>query len=891
MRVVSLLFLIAVGCELLIEEIYESYEWVSKDGSGSTINHQQMLNPMIGYCCKEMDIQMLKVFTSPEIMLDVKPSEGAVTYQISGYRTKKTHDTSRAILMHLFVPCGEEAYSMEDFMRLVSDGASKVELLSILMLAALDQEVSWERFGEITSEVLSEIEQEEPQHMQACRKMLSDIREHFSKKDTSCYEDGHFDVAKFLDSKPFLVQIFLIMTLEDTTQLESFYDSVYQKMKDNGSGLDVYFRASALERGDEYTLYERIAHDHKLFYFKMAKYPPSYLEALEKRCEMHESHDNVNFASNKDTPILSLLCNLLYNPQTLEYSTEHLNSPNPNLRRFFQRHPRPFKVTDQIRAEWGEVLSSIDRSGILLRGDGERVSEADIDASILNVLRVLKRLCGLPFYPFQKLYGDEDERAAGVSSFEVFEEVVNEIWPFDRAVKVAVSDVVFEGFRNGAGNQVFEKNGSRTLHIPIGSGHVLEVMFSCAGGEKSFELVYSTCAENPLQNLFSVPSLTDFLIERRIRIMSKRGNSVEEIFANIKNSYENMYFVGEHDLEKYALKFLDSILPVRKADQHPRVLEAHTMLSKYLRSMESPLTPLFNKAETPESRGRVRNYQYTPASVVGVISESDCVNLLCCILERGLLQLGELDFKMAKAILDLLIKHNKDELAPFVEEHIINGSPSTRASRASVSTISGVSFPSNVLLEGFDISVRESNWEYFIRFLRKIDVEKIKREVNVSRIPPYQMKLEDLFSEVIEYAVSTPEEFLKLYDWLFLYYEYDNTNFLMYLIRSTYEKVGSIDVPCRYILESRLHEKNYDFTRDFFSFANAEGLKLDGRFLDEIEEYCRTAEERGEEDFYAELRESILECIENNRTLEKKGRKRAPGSGSASTRKKPRTKQ
>jgi hypothetical protein len=552
------------------------------------------------------------------------------------------------------------------------------------------------------------------------RSMVAEIRAFFSGPEESYYdENGTIDIGRFLESKAFIVQVSLALILKSKEQLMAFYDAVYEMMSSdkNRRFLDVYFRAMS-DDDDDHTPYERHVRNYCLCPLGKGeiKLPPSYFEQLTKECFAHASHDSINFFDGDGKmAILSLICNLIYSTDINEYTIIHLPDAADEFKRFFSVHRKPFKASDEeIRRGWEKVLSvlimdeSIDKDMEAIQRRGG-ITEADIVPAMSNILRVLRKLCGILLYFDLQLSGAESESEVKASStLETFERAMNEMRPLPDVIKVTMGEMVIERFEIAPGKFRYEANGSRILSIPLGEEAVVEVKFGCTREGKSLSVIHSTCLISPLPSTSGVTNLTDFLLERCSRVMSGYNGASDEAFASIVVEPENMYFVSFSSITRYMWKFLDAIFPFsdealglkavgapsgtspEAAEALPGAFPKAAKIARIRRTFRSflpdELQLLFNDQRVStmprleslmgevfefrpgEARGERRLVKKVISetsrlrAIIHEIRQFEGTNLLCRIMEGRLISFENIiGPSMKAAILRLLIRHKREE--------------------------------------------------------------------------------------------------------------------------------------------------------------------------------------------------------------------------------------
>jgi hypothetical protein len=522
MKSLLLIYLSGIRCRLGHEStpdaggtfapvIWQISLWKDPERGKLCIKHDRELNLAIGMYASELRLGHRAMFLSPGTRMDAKTGRICLS---------RSHRDFDEVLLYLtFKEEGISALSFGDYLL----SAERVKRCAALMAMALGAEIDIPSLFSGIKDVSK----------------LGKIVEFLKREEESYHSDKGVDVARYLDSKFFILHIFLANVLSNE-DLKEFYDYVYWMVA----------RGSQWTRDILGTYFEYVAPEPLAC---CTRYEKNVLKTNQHmyECGYHGTHASVNFVDRGRNAVLSFLCNLLYNPESKTYSFDHTPHADGRLVEFFRRRGfKPFKFDARAAEEWDGVISGCVPDELCTKC---RVGEDRIAPSLKNIFKVLNHLCGTQV----------DE-----ASFHLFTilRTLKALCSYRQQVEVDLP----------SNHQIGGPNEIRVF-LTLPENRHIEMMLSCDSiGRKRFKIKSHSCiGHEPLGDL-KADNLIDFMIKTHLKVICWDADG--------EPTAQRLCFVGGrgvfHNYSLFAATVLDAILLCKDEGRISEIREKmHGLLS------------------------------------------------------------------------------------------------------------------------------------------------------------------------------------------------------------------------------------------------------------------------------------------------------------------------
>ncbi|KAI5168077.1 hypothetical protein NEIRO03_2394 [Nematocida sp. AWRm78] len=240
-----------------------------------------------------------------------------------------------------------------------------------------------------------------------------DIREGGKYAEPTTYEE--FKTGKFLNNSRWLIQYYIFEYLDSEDSIIEFAMAVYSMLKEciekktsekgDESNEEVQYLKKVLNKcfvksnddadsdwrmcvlnflyGD--TSLERVFPFSSNMHVPIYRCVPSY-NRKENKIDYAKMYSNC-----VETGLFGLFCCLAYDPETKEYTTEHMGNVSSDLKRFFAMHNKPFETdTYEMHREWSKVVADIENENIRYLKENRN----ELAPGIINMLYVIAEITG-----------------------------------------------------------------------------------------------------------------------------------------------------------------------------------------------------------------------------------------------------------------------------------------------------------------------------------------------------------------------------------------------------------------------------------------------------------------------------------------------------------------
>ncbi|KAI5158927.1 hypothetical protein NEPAR05_2274 [Nematocida parisii] len=265
---------------------------------------------------------------------------------------------------------------------------------------------------------------------------ISHQKSSFLKWDDALIEPNtleKFNSGRFLNSLPFLIQMYIFEFIDNIEDANKFIFAVYEILK---------------EYSEENESKEEKETDHAISVFNRCFVPANQLEAsltyidnvkkVKSLEAMRKSTPFLNsvqvftfsripmqnlpssdelkhgieyFANCVESSILSLVCCFMYDPILGEYTTSHLPNAMPKLHSFFMKYKMPTEfISLEMHQKWNEIVSNLENKEVLYCNKGN-----ELMSGIINIAAVLIEITGIShtfaknIYQFKSIVNSEQE--------------------------------------------------------------------------------------------------------------------------------------------------------------------------------------------------------------------------------------------------------------------------------------------------------------------------------------------------------------------------------------------------------------------------------------------------------------------------------------------------
>jgi hypothetical protein len=448
---------------------------------------------------------------------------------------------------------------------------NSLRLLAILLAAVLKKSPEWAMLHE--EEICAMVhstgrlsEGKKKLHIRRLRRLVG----YLSSWEEPYYEHGRANVARYLESKAFTVQALIYSYVQFLgSSYDTFYNEFYELSKDDTELLGEYFTRRSSDI-DSHTESERYLLEHEKAYEYHEVIPLSPKRLKEAECELHKTHDTVDFINYGSNAILSLLCTMFCSNGT--YSLEHLPNAKPELRSFFRKHRKPFEWDDDIALEWSMVLSSMDSSEVLYKGARSVTTEKDIAAGGINLLFVLGNLCGLE----NELPSTREKTldTAIVDRLEMLtcsRELLGRICCNRQYFDLEIGHRIRGTMRN-SGPSSIDKGIDIGFRVMQSGKHWVDFKFICGDEGFDFAIKACSCVPNSMPVSLEVDSLLDFFLDLYARKEENFHMYKKEVRRLTEQNPEYLFFLrGDNCCGSSAyLHLLDSAIRSQSPEPLPQ---------------------------------------------------------------------------------------------------------------------------------------------------------------------------------------------------------------------------------------------------------------------------------------------------------------------------------
>ncbi|KAI5167095.1 hypothetical protein NEIRO03_1473 [Nematocida sp. AWRm78] len=244
-----------------------------------------------------------------------------------------------------------------------------------------------------------------------------DIREGGKYAEPKTYED--FKTGKFLNNARWLIQYYIFEYLDSTDSIIELATAVYsmlkksiQAAKENKEGKEpdhekveylesiinkCFVKSSsantikAKHRINILTTIYKESPLANVFPFTGDVSIPGY-RAIPSYNRKEDSFNVGKVYSNcVEAGLLSLFCCLAYDPETKEYTTEHMGEVSPDLKGFFDMYNKPLETdTYEMHKDWNKVVGDLENENIRYLKENRN----ELVSGIINMLYVIAEITG-----------------------------------------------------------------------------------------------------------------------------------------------------------------------------------------------------------------------------------------------------------------------------------------------------------------------------------------------------------------------------------------------------------------------------------------------------------------------------------------------------------------
>jgi hypothetical protein len=191
---------------------------------------------------------------------------------------------------------------------------------------------------------------------------MNEVVEFFSSTEPN---EGVSELSKYIHSREFLLQLYLVLFLNNKDEYESFVSYVKSAIRGNEDAMSRCFLKSGTPGWSDkkYHVLRELFGGERAFPFGFFNPPPEAGGVKYYNREEDKFIEHQKFNDYVETALLELVCLLLYKPNEGRYCTKHL-SAECGLRRFFEKRPKLFDIDNECREDWLRVVSDIKDSNI-----------------------------------------------------------------------------------------------------------------------------------------------------------------------------------------------------------------------------------------------------------------------------------------------------------------------------------------------------------------------------------------------------------------------------------------------------------------------------------------------------------------------------------------------
>ncbi|OAG32422.1 hypothetical protein NEIG_01345 [Nematocida sp. ERTm5] len=253
-----------------------------------------------------------------------------------------------------------------------------------------------------------------------------DIREGGKYTEPKTYEE--FKTGKFLNNARWLIQYYIFNHLNSEDSIIELAKEVYfmlkkcikQKKKEKSAEEVKYLEsiidkcfvkssdANTIKTKHRINILTTIYKESPLlnvFPFTDDVSIPGY-RAIPSYNRKEDSFNVGKVYSNcVEAGLLSLFCCLAYDPETREYTTEHMGNVSPDLKGFFDMYNKPLETdTYEMHREWSKVVADLENVNIRYLKENRN----ELASGIINMLYIIAEITGK--------YSEEEESLKELST-------------------------------------------------------------------------------------------------------------------------------------------------------------------------------------------------------------------------------------------------------------------------------------------------------------------------------------------------------------------------------------------------------------------------------------------------------------------------------------------
>ncbi|KAI5168122.1 hypothetical protein NEIRO03_2282 [Nematocida sp. AWRm78] len=222
-----------------------------------------------------------------------------------------------------------------------------------------------------------------------------------------------FMTGEFLNTPQFLVQSYIYEFIDTKDKYIEFVEAVYtllteqaesnKSMPENREKAREVFKRCFIKKSARSSVTDHTAiicdlkktiDKHRTFPFSDLSQLPSYIRvnSYDRKTDSEIDDEKKKYSNCVETALLGLFCCLMYDPDTREYTTDHLSNKDASasLKSFFVRYKEPVESTEcSMHQHWCRVVSDLDNKKIAYKKE-----KNEIRSGWINILYVIAEITG-----------------------------------------------------------------------------------------------------------------------------------------------------------------------------------------------------------------------------------------------------------------------------------------------------------------------------------------------------------------------------------------------------------------------------------------------------------------------------------------------------------------